>query len=138
MNIGNTIKTIRKNSGLTQKEFVKKIKISQTYLSQIECDYRKPSWEILERIAEVCDYPLPLLFFKGLSISDFPSKNQGAANNNRKRTNGRKIHVQSLTKLISFKINETELFINGYSHIMKEHFRYVLRPTSKRTITVPQ
>jgi len=62
----------------------------------------------------------------------------GVANNNRKRTNGRKIHVYPLIKQLSFKVNETELFIKGKSHIMKEHFRDVIRPTSKRIITVPQ
>lgn len=52
MSIGENIKKIRKENGLTQAEFSKKIGISRTYLSDLENNRKSPSVETLDKMAE--------------------------------------------------------------------------------------
>ena len=52
MNLGKTIKKIRLEMGLTQKEFAEKANISQVFLSEMEKDLKNPSWPTLLIIAE--------------------------------------------------------------------------------------
>jgi len=52
MSIGENIKKIRKENGLTQAEFTKKIGISRTYLSDLENNRKSPSVETLDKMAE--------------------------------------------------------------------------------------
>ena len=52
MSIGENIKKIRKENGLTQAEFSKKIGISLTYLSDLENNRKSPSVETLDKMAE--------------------------------------------------------------------------------------
>lgn len=52
MSIGENIKKIRKENGLTQTEFSKKIGISRTYLSDLENSRKSPSVETLDKIAK--------------------------------------------------------------------------------------
>jgi transcriptional regulator with XRE-family HTH domain len=68
MKIGETIKKIRKEKGITQINFSKKCGISQTYLSQIENNERNPTVDILERISNALEIPYPVLSF--LSITE--------------------------------------------------------------------
>lgn len=71
MNIGETIKEIRKRKGLSQQELAKLSGISQTYLSQIEkMGIRNPSLEILHKISTALDLPFPVLSFLTLDYSD--------------------------------------------------------------------
>lgn len=55
MSIGESIKKIRKENGLTQAEFSKKIGISRTYLSDLENSRKSPSVETLDKIANKLD-----------------------------------------------------------------------------------
>jgi len=73
MDLGNTIKRIRKHKVLTQGEFASLCSITQTYLSQIENNQKEPNLSILKTIAEKLSVPLPILFFQSLTEEDVQS-----------------------------------------------------------------
>ncbi len=58
MKLGKVIKEIRLNKMLTQVEAAKKIKMSQTYLSDIERGKAKPTLETIEKIAKGLKIPV--------------------------------------------------------------------------------
>jgi transcriptional regulator with XRE-family HTH domain len=72
MNIGSTIRTLRKSKfpKLTQSKFAKSVGTTQTYLSQIECGNKNPSFGILESISKELDVPLPILSWLSIEESD--------------------------------------------------------------------
>jgi transcriptional regulator with XRE-family HTH domain len=70
MNLGNSIKNIRKQKGLTQNEFATLCGITQTYLSQIEGNLKEPNLSTLKAISEKLDMPLPILFFLSMTEDD--------------------------------------------------------------------
>jgi len=70
MNIGNAIKTLRKEKKLSQNEFATKVKMSQTYLSQIENNIKNPSTAFLQKIAQECDIPFAVLMWLSLDLND--------------------------------------------------------------------
>ena len=70
MNIGKTIKVIRKRKGLSQLELATKSEISQTYLSQIEIGQRSPTLEVLTKISSALDIPFHVISFLTLEHSD--------------------------------------------------------------------
>jgi len=70
MNLGNTIKDIRKHKGYTQGDFALECGITQTYLSQIENNQKEPNLSVLKKIAEKLIVPLPILFFLSITEED--------------------------------------------------------------------
>jgi transcriptional regulator with XRE-family HTH domain len=78
MNLGVTIKNIRKQKGQTQSEFALACGISQTYLSQIENNQREPNLSTLKIISNELDVPLPILFFLSLNIDDIQQNKREA------------------------------------------------------------
>jgi len=78
MNLGQTIKKIRKQRGLTQAEFAVRCEISQTYLSQIEGDHREPNLSTLKTISLKLNVPLPIIFFLSMTKEDVPVGKQEA------------------------------------------------------------
>lgn len=70
MNIGQTIKQIRKNQNMKQKELASKSQVSQAYLSQIERNEKNPNMEILQRISKALEIPFPVLAFMSLNEQD--------------------------------------------------------------------
>jgi len=56
--IGKILKYIRKEKCLTQKELAKNINIAQTTLSGYETKYSNPTFEVIEKIANNCDYEI--------------------------------------------------------------------------------
>ncbi|MBL8014897.1 MAG: helix-turn-helix transcriptional regulator [Candidatus Doudnabacteria bacterium] len=62
MNIGRNIKTIRVSKNLSQKHLAAKVGITPTYLSLIENEVKKPSLTLIEKLSQVLDIPLTLLF----------------------------------------------------------------------------
>jgi transcriptional regulator with XRE-family HTH domain len=72
MKIGNTVRKLRKQKGITQMELARECNISQTYLSQIENDTRNPTVDVLEGISKALDIPYPVLAFLSLTIDDVP------------------------------------------------------------------
>lgn len=78
MNIGQSIKKLRKDLSVKQFELANDIGISQTYLSQIEGGTKKPSLDVLEKIASKLDLPLSILFWYGLEREDIKPNRQKA------------------------------------------------------------
>lgn len=71
MNIGATIKDIRKRKGLSQHALAASSGISQTYLSQIEKGDRiSPTIDVLHKISAALELPYPVLEFLTLDYSD--------------------------------------------------------------------
>lgn len=70
MDLGTTIRNIRKQRGQTQNEFATSCDITQTYLSQIENNSKEPNLSTLKKISERLDVPLPILFFLSLNDDD--------------------------------------------------------------------
>lgn len=75
MNIGQAIRVLRQTKfpGLNQKEFGISIGITQTYQSQIENGQKQASTDVLQKIADVCQVPLPVLFWFSIEKSDLPA-----------------------------------------------------------------
>ena len=75
MDLGITIKNIRKQKKLTQGEFASLCNISPTYLSQIENNLKEPALSVLKTMSVNLEIPLPVLFFLSLTDDDIqPSK----------------------------------------------------------------
>lgn len=72
MNIGETIKALRKQKGFKQGEFSSMCDISQTYLSLIESNQKEPNISTLKIIADTLKVSLPILFFMSLDKDDVP------------------------------------------------------------------
>lgn len=70
MNIGKAVVTLRKQKGFNQKRFCEEIGITQSYLSQIENDNKKPSTDVLVDIANAIGVPLPVLFWFSVDEND--------------------------------------------------------------------
>ena len=77
MNLGETIRSIRKKKGLTQIELSKACGLSQTYLSRIENSKSNPSLKTIEAIGKTLDMPHQILMFLSLdSESVHPDKRE--------------------------------------------------------------
>lgn len=62
MNYGAFIKKTRKDLNETQGVFAKRLELTQTFLSTLEKDKRKPSLRTLEKLAEIANIPMSKLF----------------------------------------------------------------------------
>ena len=78
MDLGITIKNIRKQQGLTQGEFAEIVGITQTYLSQIENNLREPNLSTLKSVSKGLKTPLPVLFFLSMTEEDVQPKKRDA------------------------------------------------------------
>ena len=56
MKLGEKIKQLRNNAGLTQPELATKANIEQSYLSKLENDKGSPSFEVIDKIANALNY----------------------------------------------------------------------------------
>jgi len=66
MKFGKTITESRKNKNYSQKEFADLIDVTPSYLSLIESDKKRPSFDLLESISKVLEMPLYYFLFKSL------------------------------------------------------------------------
>ena len=78
MNLGNTIKSIRKSKGIKQNSLAELCGISQTYLSQIESNQKEPNISTLKTICSNLKISLPIVFFLALDENDIPEKKKQA------------------------------------------------------------
>ncbi len=62
--IGEKIRSIRKDKGLTIVELSEKINVTSGYISQIERDLISPSLAVLKRLSNALDIPLSVLFLE--------------------------------------------------------------------------
>ena len=63
MKIGNAIKLIRVNKGISQVELSEMVGISSSYLSLIEKNKREPNIDLLNKISKKMNVPLSILIF---------------------------------------------------------------------------
>ena len=66
--IGKNIQSIRKSYGYTQEKLAEAIEVSTRYISDIEQDNSKPSYEVLIRICNLFNISLNQVFSEYLSI----------------------------------------------------------------------
>lgn len=62
MSIGKNIKILRASKEIRQKELAKTLGITQNYLSMIENGSKKPSLTLLEKLADILNVPLSMIF----------------------------------------------------------------------------
>ena len=68
--IGKNIQKIRKSNGYTQEKLAEAIEVSVRYISDIEQDRTKPSYEIIIRICNVFQIGLDQIFSKYLRVKE--------------------------------------------------------------------
>jgi transcriptional regulator with XRE-family HTH domain len=73
MEIGVTIKTIRKQANMTQEELSAVTGLSQTSVSQIESGHKRPSKTSLKKICDALDVPEAVVYILALEDSDVPA-----------------------------------------------------------------
>ena len=76
MDIGERIKSLRNERGLTQEELAEMLEVSPTHVKHIESGHRKPSIEILFEITKILNISLDGVVF---------SKNESARTDTRKK-----------------------------------------------------
>lgn len=75
MNYGKAIRDLRVFKMCQhQTLFAEGIGITQSYLSSIENGNKKPSTDLLEKIAEHVKIPMPILFWKSITEQDVPEE----------------------------------------------------------------
>lgn len=75
MEIGQVIKSLIKKRGMKQKEVAALIGKSPTALSQIINGTYKPQSDTLEKLSEVLNVPVAVIYFLSISESDVPKEN---------------------------------------------------------------
>ena len=68
--IGANIKKIRKSNGYTQEKLAESIEVSVRYISDIEQDRSKPSYEVLIRICNLFQVTLDQIFSEYLTAKE--------------------------------------------------------------------
>ena len=66
--IGNTLKQIRRSNGYTQEKLAEEIEVSVRYISDIEQDRSKPSYEVLVKICNLFNIGLDEIFSEYLDV----------------------------------------------------------------------
>lgn len=80
MHVGEAIKSIRKNQGLSQKDLAQKCGLSANALSSIEKNSSIPSKKSLDKICKALAIPLSYLMFFSVSDEDVPAEKRIAFN----------------------------------------------------------
>lgn len=78
MNLGATIKKLRKQRQMTQESFAEQCEITQTYLSLIENNQKEPNLSTLKNISEALNIPLPIIFYLSLDDNDISPEKRKA------------------------------------------------------------
>lgn len=68
--IGSTLKEIRRSNGYTQEKLAEEIEVSVRYISDIEQDRSKPSYEVLIRFCNLFKISMDQIFSKYISVRD--------------------------------------------------------------------
>ena len=68
--IGKNIQKIRKSNGYTQEKLAEEVEVSVRYISDIEQDKSKPSYEVLIKICNVFQISLDQVFSEYLNIKE--------------------------------------------------------------------
>ena len=70
MNIGLSIKKMRKKKGVNQQSLSEITQITQTYLSLIENGRKTPSIAVLRQISDALKVPLPVIIWNSIEEND--------------------------------------------------------------------
>ena len=62
LELGKNIKILRAKHNITQKELAKELGITHNYLSMIENNSKTPSLTLIEKLANILETPIALLF----------------------------------------------------------------------------
>lgn len=77
MDLGNTIKNIRRQRGLKQDELASMCGISVTFLSRLENNRKDATLTTMKKISASLNIPLPVLFFLSMRLDDIsPQKKE--------------------------------------------------------------
>ena len=68
--IGEALQKLRKSNGYTQEKIAEKIGVTVRYISDIEQDRAKPSYEVLVKICNIFEISLDQIFSQYLSIME--------------------------------------------------------------------
>ena len=68
--IGKNIQNIRKSNGYTQERLAEETEVSARYISDVEQDKAKPSYEVLIRICNIFNVGLDQIFSKYLNVKE--------------------------------------------------------------------
>lgn len=66
--IGEELRKLRKSNGYTQEKIAEEVDVSTRYISDIEQDRAKPSYEILIKLCNIYNTSLDQIFSKYLNI----------------------------------------------------------------------
>lgn len=80
MDIGTSIKTLRKKKGISQKDLAQKVGIAGASLSQIENNAVFPQKSTINRICEELQIPSSYLLFFSIGEEDVPEEKRGIFN----------------------------------------------------------
>ena len=67
--IGKKLQTIRKSNGYTQEQLAEKVEVSVRYISDVEQDRAKPSYEVLVKICNTFEISLDQVFSEYLTVT---------------------------------------------------------------------
>ena len=78
MQIGSTIKSLRVQKGISQKDLAIHAGITAPYLSLVENNVKQPTMGAVVKISEALGVPPEVLFFLSLDKSTLPKNKQAA------------------------------------------------------------
>jgi len=78
MNIGSAIKSIRKKLGIPQWDLAEKCGLSQTSLSQIENNQKRPSPKTIAKLCAVLEIPESIIYIVAMEDVDVPESKKRA------------------------------------------------------------
>jgi transcriptional regulator with XRE-family HTH domain len=76
MDLGTILRTLREKRNLTQMDVMRKLKVSQTYISQLENGKREPSLPMLRRFGKLYKLPPQIIQVMAMEESDVPKQNK--------------------------------------------------------------
>jgi len=73
---GNALRLLRRSHDLKQQELATTLKVSRSYISELESGNRTPSYDLLERYADTFNIPVSSLVFFAETLNN---ENDGAS-----------------------------------------------------------
>lgn len=128
MSVGNTIKQIRKQKKLTQQELADELKISRSYLSDIENGNKNPSIKTIQTLADKLNVTVSYLtsghkMFKDLTDEEKKQQFLSISKNIAKQNTDKEINVKNnYLELIKKDLSFTEIHYlnNAYNFLHDE------------------
>ena len=102
--IGSIIQKIRKSNGYTQEKLAEEVEVSVRYISDIEQDNYKPSYEVLIRICNAFNVGLDQIFSEYVNVNENKSMEYSLAGFDRLSERDK----ETIINLITF-LNKNEM-----------------------------